>query len=297
MPSIFEQLLLGSFIINFVVYLYVTWITSRLFWHFVIRKKPNSAQTIPMLSMLVFSWLLCAIFGAALSLFNIIFWTPASYNNHSVMLAFFLPAILSVNCVHISQFFITVERIIMMRAATNNHHKDLLTPCIFFNVTLALALALLFGFNFNPNDDDSIGGNDQRMPILRLINMNTYLISYYIANGSSIATLLASLYFLFLFRNNTKSNAGTPFTKMQNTIKYTICIDICLDFLPQISTIGFTLFGSPIGPYIAIVQRVLFTFCGIFINRKFYKVFVMKNNNSIADTSNVLQTVPAIVIQ
>uniref|UniRef100_A0A7E4ULE2 Ovule protein n=1 Tax=Panagrellus redivivus TaxID=6233 RepID=A0A7E4ULE2_PANRE len=37
---------------------------------------------------------------------------------------------------------------------------------------------------------------------------------------------------------------------------------------------------SPLTSSVASVQRVLFTFCGVFVNRRFYKVFVVNESSS-----------------
>uniref|UniRef100_A0A7E4ULB8 7TM_GPCR_Srx domain-containing protein n=1 Tax=Panagrellus redivivus TaxID=6233 RepID=A0A7E4ULB8_PANRE len=229
-----------------------------------------------MLTMLVVSWWLCAIFGTFFSIFYVAFWRPEPIYNSYAYICLFVAVIVTMNCVHISQFFITLERIIIMKSASSIcSHKLLLTLCILINVGSSIFLVVLVAVNFSQKDDNNF---ETRMPILRLIDIKTYLISYYISNGICLITLMASLYFLVLFRKTTKTKAGTPSSKMESTIKFTIWVDIWLDFLPQILTIGLTLLDSPFGPYVATVQRVLFTFCGIFVNRKFYKVFVVNEN-------------------
>uniref|UniRef100_A0A7E4ULE1 G_PROTEIN_RECEP_F1_2 domain-containing protein n=1 Tax=Panagrellus redivivus TaxID=6233 RepID=A0A7E4ULE1_PANRE len=261
------------------------------------RQQKSSIQIVPILTTLIVSWWLCSVFGALLAVYNIAFWRPEPIYNKYALFTFFLPAIVSLNCVHISQFFITLERIIIMKSANSLYnHKILLSLCIFVNVALSLFLGTIFVINFNPNDSD----DESCQPILCMIDMNTYMISYHMANGISVVTLLASLYFLILFRKttNTVNTTGKKSSKMQNMIKFTICVDIWLDFLPQILTIGLTLFGSPAGPYAGTIQRVLFTFCGIFVNQRFYKVFVVNEHTvSIMSVSQAATKIQSKVFQ
>uniref|UniRef100_A0A7E4UM78 7TM_GPCR_Srx domain-containing protein n=1 Tax=Panagrellus redivivus TaxID=6233 RepID=A0A7E4UM78_PANRE len=243
-----------------------------------------------MLTTLIVSWWLCAIFGVLLGVYNMAFWRPEPIYNKYAMFSFFLPAILTLNCVHISQFFITVERIMIMKSANPGYsQKILLALCILMNIGASLFLGIYFIVKFNTSETNV----DDCMSIICMVGMDSYLVSYHIANGISVVTLLASLYFLILFRKTTSAvrTKGMQSSKMQNMIKYTICIDIWLDFLPQILTVGLTLLNSPFGPYVATLQRILFTFCGIFVNQRFYKVFVINENSvSVMSTSKVFQT-------
>uniref|UniRef100_A0A7E4ULB9 Serpentine receptor class gamma n=1 Tax=Panagrellus redivivus TaxID=6233 RepID=A0A7E4ULB9_PANRE len=193
-----------------------------------------------MLTMLVASWWLCAIFGTFLAGHYIAFWRPDPIYNKYALLVFFIPAMSSINCVHISQFFLTLERIIIMKSTNAKYYcKKLLALCIFFNTSLAVFLGTLFVANFDPNGANNDSNQESRMPVLSIIDKKTYLILYYISNGISAVTLLASLYFLIVFRKSTK--ATEMFTKMEKTIKYTIWVDIWFDFLPQIFTVGLTM--------------------------------------------------------
>uniref|UniRef100_A0A7E4W625 BTB domain-containing protein n=1 Tax=Panagrellus redivivus TaxID=6233 RepID=A0A7E4W625_PANRE len=188
--------------------------------------------------MLFISWWLSSIFGAMLMAYYVTFWRPEPTYNKFALLTFFWSAISSINCVHISQFFLTVERVIVMKSSNSSYNqKILLTLCIFVNVVSSISIGILFLANFNPNDDEKY---EIRMPIQSVIDRKSYLILYYMTNGVSIITLLASLYSLILFRK-TVITTEIVFTKVQNTIKYTIWVDIWFDFLPQILTVGLTL--------------------------------------------------------
>uniref|UniRef100_A0A7E4VZ82 7TM_GPCR_Srx domain-containing protein n=1 Tax=Panagrellus redivivus TaxID=6233 RepID=A0A7E4VZ82_PANRE len=241
-----------------------------------------------MLTVLVASWWLCAFFGASVSLFLGVFWRPEPIYNDYAFLTLFSTSVMSINVVHVSQFFITLERIIVMRSTTLNYnHKVLLILCILTNLGLCTFLGVTFVTHFHPSHDNS----GVRMPVLRILEEQAYLIQYYTSYGISLITLVCSFCFILLFRKTITAKTEKSFTKMQNTIKYTILVDIWLDFLPQILTIGLSLFGSTYGPYVATLQRILFTFCGIFVNQRFHKNFVVNRNSTIANSSMKTPTI------
>uniref|UniRef100_A0A7E4ZPS9 Serpentine Receptor, class T n=1 Tax=Panagrellus redivivus TaxID=6233 RepID=A0A7E4ZPS9_PANRE len=289
MAEAFDYVLLGCFVATFFVYLYVAYITSRLLWHCIIRRHTNSIEIVPILTTHVVSWWLCAISAIILAAYNIVYWRPEPIYNNVIMFSLFLPAQLALNCVHISQFFITLERILIMKSANPIYNqKLLLAACVLINIGVATFIGVLFTLQFAQN-----GVNDEScVIIICMVGMDTYLVSYHVSNAISAVNLIASLYFLFLFRKTTitVNTHGKQAAKKQNMIKFTICVDICLDIFPQIVTVVLSLMGSPIGPYVATLQRVLFTFCGIFVNQRFYNVFVTHESSFAKTTSVALKT-------
>uniref|UniRef100_A0A7E4ZPY4 G protein-coupled receptor n=1 Tax=Panagrellus redivivus TaxID=6233 RepID=A0A7E4ZPY4_PANRE len=227
-----------------------------------------------------------ALSAIMLALYNIVLWRPEPIYNNILMFICFLLAQLTFDCVHISKFFITFERILIMRSANPAYNQKLLLGlCIFFNIAVTIYTAIFFIIRFI-----QVGMSDESCLLIScMIGMDTYLVSYHVSNAISACNLIASVYFLFLFRKTTITvdTHGKQAAKMENMIKFTIYVDFCLDLFPQIVTVVLSLIGSVIGSYIGTLQRVLFSFCGIFVNQRFYNVFVTHERSFTVKSTTV----------